>query len=330
MLLYLVDPVTNHLSFVLGQDTFGKQRWSDYGGGAKKGEKDYQCASRELKEETHGIFPKYDVDYLRRMPKIVFKFPHAINKKKTMHYTTFLVKVEPETLDNLQARFSQAFQALPKEQQSLIHIAEKSQIKVIDDINSVTLRGFFKTRLQYCISLLTSREQTFGMHVVHLYRKQKKDNCDQKEMQDSGTLEKERTCRVRTRKQAANHRRRRHYFKTLPIDGPSQEDSVWTRGKSTKFKGKVKTKSYFKNSVESNMRKKYWRTSYKSNKTLDWSSKVKQTEETDRFNYSNSPRSIFKQAIIKSIGCVDDDDGVQNQIGLSEMTFPSSEPVLVA
>lgn len=278
VLLYLVDPATGALSFVLGKDHYGKQRWSDYGGGAKRGEKDYECGARELHEETHGIFQQFDTDYLRRLPKIVFKFPQISNPSKAMHYTTFLAQVERRDLNNMQDRFKQAFEALPTEEQTKVHVAEKAEIKLVDDINSVELRGFFKTRLQYCISLLTQPSTAFGRRVVYLYRANKgKAGNEKPQNKRTRNRAQEKTCTGKCTAKCVEKCIAPYCAKHKPERSAQRQWRSSASRIAPSWKGCNKathSKGHGNNKPVIDRRKKYWCNSYKTSKQLDWSSKV--------------------------------------------------------
>ena len=170
---------------MLGRDAFGKQKWSDFGGGAKH-EKDFRCAARELKEETHGIFQNITVDHLRTLAKIVFKFPHASKREKIMHYSTFLCRVPfpKEEDDSLGAKFRAAFRKLPERMKKQVHVAEKEEIDLVRarDLDTTELRSFFRMRMQYLLPLIRGPRDPVGRKIVHLYtrRTHKKKNDKQK------------------------------------------------------------------------------------------------------------------------------------------------------
>lgn len=156
VLLYAICPLSLGKYVVLGRDSFGQHEWSDFGGGAE-GEKDYQCAARELCEETHGIFPTFTVDCLRALRKIVFEFPHATNPQFTMHYSTFIGQVPfPAHAEDLSTRFDLALAAMPANVRHQDHIIEKAELRLfaLQEVNSLQLRAFFRTRLQFALPLL--------------------------------------------------------------------------------------------------------------------------------------------------------------------------------
>ena len=168
VLLYAVCPISREVHILLGKDTFGKQRWSDFGGGSEF-EADYQCAARELCEETHGIFPDFTVDCLRALRKIVFEFPHARHPK---HYTTFIGNVPfPAHEGELDAQFRRALAALPADAQQQAHVAEKAEIRMfrLSDIRAVALRGFFRMRLQHAAPRILSAWGAQRRTTVQLY-----------------------------------------------------------------------------------------------------------------------------------------------------------------
>lgn len=191
VLLYTTHPKTHELYLVLGRDAFGKQKWSDFGGGAKH-EKDFRCAARELKEETHGIFPNITVDHLRTLAKIVFKFPHATKPGNVMHYSTFMCRVPfpKEEDDSLGAKFRAAFRKLPERIKKQVHVAEKEEIDLVRarDLDTTELRSFFRMRMQYLLPLIRGPQDPFGRKIVHLYtrrtHKKKKDGQKDKKCND--------------------------------------------------------------------------------------------------------------------------------------------------
>lgn len=171
VLLYTTHPKTNELCLILGRDAFGKHKWSDFGGGAKH-EKDFRCAARELKEETHGIFPDITVDHLRTLAKVVFKFPHVTKRDTVMHYSTFLCRVPfPTEEDSLAAKFRAAFRKLPERMKKQVHVAEKAEIELVrvSDLDTTPLRSFFRMRMQYLLPLIHGPREPFGRKIVHLY-----------------------------------------------------------------------------------------------------------------------------------------------------------------
>ena len=155
MLVYTVCPVTRDLYLVLGQDAFGTQQWSDFGGGSKK-ETDVQCATRELEEETHGIFPWLNEKRVQTLPKLVFHFPNAANLRRMMHYTMFLTRVPFRKGECFQDDFDTAFRALPDATRAQYHVAEKASIRLVrlDDVGTLALRPFFRTRLDHAMAFL--------------------------------------------------------------------------------------------------------------------------------------------------------------------------------
>ena len=164
VLLYTVCPTTRLVYLILGQDAFGKQQWSDFGGGSKK-ETDVQCASRELEEETHGIFPAFTEHRLQTVSKLVFHFPHANNLRRMMHYSMFMDRVPFPAGTKLQDAFAAAFLALPEATRAQHHVAEKSEIRLVPlaEADSLSLRSFFRTRLEHATAFLQG--------TVHFQRK---------------------------------------------------------------------------------------------------------------------------------------------------------------
>jgi hypothetical protein len=155
VLVYTVCPATKQVLLVLGQDAFGKQLWSDFGGGSKK-ETDLQCAARELAEETHGIFPAITEKRLQTLPKLVFHFPHTNNLRRMMHYSMFMDRIPFSAVNRLSETFAAAFLALPDETRTQYHVAEKSEIRIVPlaDVSSLPLRTFFRTRLEHATAFL--------------------------------------------------------------------------------------------------------------------------------------------------------------------------------
>jgi hypothetical protein len=149
---------------ILGKDAFGKKQWSDFGGGSKK-ETDVQCASRELEEETHGIFPAFTEQRLQAVSKLVFHFPHANNLRRMMHYSMFMDRVPFPAGTKLQDAFAAAFLALPEATRAQHHVAEKSKIRLVPlaEVQTLSLRGFFRTRLEHATAFLQG--------TVHFQRK---------------------------------------------------------------------------------------------------------------------------------------------------------------
>lgn len=149
VLCYAVDPRTREPLLLLGQDSHGEHKWSDFGGGAQRRESSWACAARELHEETHGLFAhQVTPEYLRNQSRATFKFPSKKNRNKVLHYATFLVRVphrrQPEEFQYRRTMLS------PKEL-TLDCRTEKARLHFVPltKINDLQLRSFFRQRLQH-------------------------------------------------------------------------------------------------------------------------------------------------------------------------------------
>jgi len=135
-----------NLYLLLAQDANGK-KWSDFGGGLlNRWEREEWCATRELKEESHGLIRVADVN---TCPKVRFQFYD--HKGRLRHYTTFLAQVSYDTSlvkafhkERLKVRCTSLPPKITKAR------LEKIQINyLLPDIKGTLLRPFFKQRLTY-------------------------------------------------------------------------------------------------------------------------------------------------------------------------------------
>jgi ADP-ribose pyrophosphatase YjhB (NUDIX family) len=145
---------TGQISLLLGQDSTGEHKWSDFGGGATKRESSWACAARELAEETHGMFSsKITPDYLKLQPRATFKFPSKRKKNKALHYATFLVRVSERFQP---AEFLERAKKLSAKERRLVCRTEKQKLQFVplSQIDCLPLRSFFKQRLRHIVPKL--------------------------------------------------------------------------------------------------------------------------------------------------------------------------------
>lgn len=159
---------TGEISLLLGQDSEGEHKWSDFGGGAQKRESSWACAARELHEETHGLFAdKVTPDYLRLQSRVTFKFPSKKTKGKVLHYATFLFRAPHR---NQTANFLHKRARLSKRELALTCRTEKQQLQFVpvSKIKDLHLRSFFKQRLQHILPHLIDSTFTIPSFTVAL------------------------------------------------------------------------------------------------------------------------------------------------------------------
>jgi ADP-ribose pyrophosphatase YjhB (NUDIX family) len=172
------DKTTGRYRAVLGKDSMGDQKWSDFGGGSKYREKDCSCAAREVAEETHGMFD-ITAEKLYKTSKVVFRFPSKTKKKTTLHYTTFVVAVDEKsgpapTSESLDAAFQEAREALPNGVLLQADRAEKGQVAVVDleqaleGTSDTKLRSFFRQRLRHVLPLIPRLLEKHCVHTIVL------------------------------------------------------------------------------------------------------------------------------------------------------------------
>lgn len=115
---YMFNPKDNKLYFLVGKElwTSPSSKYSFIGGTCDKGETIIECASRELYEETIGLFQKKDaMDYIKKIPnENIFLFKTRIDNKDVHTYIFFMPLIQDPVNWNLPLLFQTRKSVLDK------------------------------------------------------------------------------------------------------------------------------------------------------------------------------------------------------------------------